>query len=351
MKIVLISFSTRGAIGDYLYLLAKELAKYEEIFLIVPDYFDKEIEVKGILKFRTGRNKLSTFLNLINPLAIFRLIKEIKKINPDLVHLLFGEGYPPMIFISLWLKFSKIPLVVTLHDPEIHPGNLIERINGILRIFTLKLASGIHIHSKIFEKRLEKSGVMKEKVFVIPHGSFAPLFLHYKKEEIEKRKNILFFGRIEKYKGLEYFIQAGLKIDGFKFIIAGLGKISENLLKIIRENPQKFELINRFLNYEEIAKLFQKSKICVLPYIQATQSSIPLISAYFNVPVVATKIGAFLEDIPLVNGVLVEPRNVDSLVKGILEALNKQAIYPSGREFKDLAVEFLKMYCKVSGKG
>jgi glycosyltransferase involved in cell wall biosynthesis len=350
MKIILISFSTRGAMGDYLYLLAKELVKHEEVFLIIPDYFDKKIEVKERVKFKTGRNKFITFLNLINPLGILRLIIEIKRINPDLVHLLFGEGYPPMIFISLWLKLVKIPSVVTLHDPEIHPGNLIERMNGILRIFTLRLASAIHIHSRVFEKRLEKLGVKREKIFIIPHGSFAPLFSLYKNKEIKKENNILFFGRLEKYKGLEYFIQAGLKIDGFKFIIAGPGKIPKNLLKTIEENPQKFELINKFLSYKEIAELFQKSKVCVLPYIQATQSSIPLISAYFNVPVVATKVGAFIEDVPLVNGVLVEPRNVDSLVKGIFEALNKKPIYPSEREFKNLIFEFLNMYYKVSGK-
>jgi glycosyltransferase involved in cell wall biosynthesis len=350
MKIVLISFSTRGAIGDYLYLLAGELIKHEEVFLIVPDYFDKKIEAKGIVKFKTGKNKFGTFLSFINPLENLRLIKEIKKINPDLVHLLFGEGYPQMIFISLWLKLVKIPLVVTIHDPEIHPGNLIERMNGILRIFTLRLAKAIHIHTKVFEERIVKLGVKKEKIFIIPHGSFAPLFSPYKSGEIKKENNILFFGRIEKYKGLEYFVEAGLRIDGFKFIIAGPGKIPENLLKVIQENPQKFGLINKFLSYKEIAELFQKSKVCVLPYIQATQSSIPLISAYFNVPVVATKVGAFVEDVPLVNGVLVEPGNVDSLVKGIFEALNKKPIYPSEREFKNLVFEFLKMYYKVSGK-
>jgi glycosyltransferase involved in cell wall biosynthesis len=350
MKIVLISFSTRGAIGDYLYLLAKELLKHEEIFLIVPDYFDKKIEAKGIVKFRAGKNKLSTFLGFINPLENLRLIKEIKKINPDLVHLFFGEGYPPMIFLSFWLKIAKIPLVVTLHDPEIHPGNLIERMNGILRIFTLRLAKAVHIHSKVFEEKLGRLGVKREKIFIIPHGSFVPLFSPYKKEEIKKENNILFFGRIEKYKGLEYFVEAGLRIDGFKFVIAGPGKIPENLLKVIKENHQKFELKNKFLSYKEIVELFQKSKVCVLPYIQATQSSIPLISAYFNVPVVATKVGAFIEDVPLINGVLVEPGKVDSLVKGIFEALNKTPIYPSEREIKNLVFEFLKMYYKVSGK-
>jgi hypothetical protein len=57
MKIILISFSTRSAIGDYLYLLVKELVKYKEVFLIVPDYFDKKIEVYNLFEsYKSIRN-------------------------------------------------------------------------------------------------------------------------------------------------------------------------------------------------------------------------------------------------------------------------------------------------------
>ena len=350
MRIVLISFSTRGAIGDYLYLLAKELTNYDETFLVVPDYFDKEIKVKEIIKFKTGKNKFISLLNFTNPFQIAKLIINIKRINPNLVHLIFGEGYPPAIFLSLFLRFYKIPLIITIHDPEIHPGNFIEAINGILRIITLKLANGIHIHSGVFLNKILNLGVERNKVFIIPHGSFVPLFAPYKREKIKKEKIILFFGRIEKYKGLEYFVQAGLKMEGFKFLIAGPGRIPKELLKLIKQHPEKFGLINKFLSYEEIAELFQKSIVCVLPYIQATQSSIPLIAAYFGVPVVATKVGAFVEEIPLVNGILVEPKNIDDLIRGIYEAFKKKPFYPQERDFRNLVIEFRKMYFKAVGK-
>lgn len=349
MKILLISFSTRGAIGDYVFLLAKELAKKINLFLMVPDYFNREsIENAKIIKIRTGKNKFLTFLNLINPINLLFILKKISEIRPDLIHLFFGEGYPPTFLILLYLKIKKIPLIITLHDPEVHPGNFIETINGFLRIIPLKLSSGIHIHSKVFVDEVKKMGVKENKIFIIPHGSFAPLFAKFKNLTIKKENMILFFGRLEKYKGLEYLVEAGLRLKGkFKVIIAGPGLISANLLKTIKQHPNIFILKNYYISEKEAAELFQKAKICVMPYVQATQSAIPLLSAFFGVPIVGTKKGAFVEDIPRVNGVLVEPKNVDDLIRGIHEALKKKPYYPQEIEFSFLVDDFLRMYEKT----
>ncbi len=348
MKLFLLSFLMRGAIGDYNYLLVKELVKYyKEIFLYIPDYFNRDLENIFLIKYRISRNKIISFFNLINPLFTLKLIKIINDIKPDLVHILSREGYPPTPFLSIYLKLQKIPFVITLHNPEPHPTNTIEKINAILGIISLKLANGIHIHSKIFVKKVKELGINENKIFVIPHGSFAPLFKDYIDKSIKKENQVLFFGRLEKYKGLEYLIEAGLKIEKFKIVIAGPGRLDKKLLRKIKKSEEKFVLINKYLSKKEITELFQKSKICVLPYIQATQSSIPLISAFFKVSVVATKVGAFIEDIPLVNGILVEPKDVESLIKGIQEALDKNPYYPKEREFESLAKYFIEMYEKV----
>jgi len=349
MKIVLISFSTRGAMGDFVYLLSKELAKNCELILLVPHYFHKDVDKAKIFRFRSGNNKFLTLLNFLNPFNIFEIIKVINKNKPQLVHLLFGEGYPLSIILGFYLKIRKIPFIITVHDPQIHPGNFIEKLNGIFRMITFKSALGIHIFSKVFINDLKTLGIKENKIFVIPHGSFAPLFEKFKKENIKRENAVLFFGRLEKYKGIEFFVEAGLRLKGkYKFIIAGPGKLNRNLLKIIQENKEIFELHNRFLTGEEIADLFQRAKVCVLPYIQATQSSIPLISAFFNVPIVATKTGAFIEDIPRVNGILVKPKNVDALIEGILKAENVKPVYSKELEFVYLVEDFLKMYKKFA---
>ncbi len=345
MKIILISFSTRGAIGDYLFLLTKELAKKTNITLIVPNYFNKNIENVEIVHFKTGRNKFLTFFQLVNPLNFLQIINTIKNSHPSVVHLFFGEGYPMAIFLSFYLKIIKTPLIITVHDPEIHPGNLIDKINGILRKITFKLSSGIHIHSKLFVDQIKKQVCKKNKIFIINHGSFASLFKEYKSLfSIKKEDAILFFGRIEEYKGLDILVSAGLKLNGeFKIIIAGPGNLNRKLKETIKESSF-FELHNRYLSEKEIAILFQRVRVCVLPYTQATQSSLPLISAFFNVPVVSSDIGGLSEDVLRINGVLVEPKNVDSLIQGIREAVKKNSVYPNELDFSFLAPSFLEMY-------
>lgn len=351
MKILLISFSTRGAMGDYLFLLAQELAKKEAIFLLVPSYFDRKIENTKTFKFKMGDSKLISLFCLLNPLTILKILRFIKKEKPDVIHLIFGEGYPPMLILAPYLKKKKIPLVLTIHDPEIHPGGTIDKINNFLRKFVVKSAAAIHIHTELFRQKIKKMGITDNKIFIIPHGSFAPIFEKYKNPNIKKENWILFFGRLEKYKGLEYFVEAGLKFkDDFKFIIAGPGELEEQLLNKIEQNSKRFILINKFLSNEEVANLFQQSKVCVLPYIQATQSSIPLISAYFDVPVVAAKVGNFVEEIPLINGVLVESQNPDSLVDGIYKAINLKPIYPKDREFSILSDKFIFLYQNLLNK-
>jgi len=347
MKIILISLSTRLAIGDYLYLLSQQLVKYEKIYLIVPDYFDKEVNAEKIVKINTSKNKFINFFKLINPFQIYKIFSEINFIKPDGVHIFFGEGYPLTLFLVFYLKIKRIPFIVTIHDPEAHIGNIIEKLNSFLRKTTLFLSSGIHLHSKIFIEEFKR---FKDKIFIIPHGSFAPLFSNYFNKNMKKQNNILFFGRLEKYKGLEYFVKAGLKFkniyNDFKFIIAGPGKINKKLFKIINENKNIFEFYNKYLSYEEIAYLFQKSKVLILPYTQVSQSSLPLIAAYFDVSVVASDLGGFKKDVSQINGVLFKPKDTEDLIQKIKIALNKKPFYPNELEYSNLVNLFLGMYDK-----
>ena len=106
----------------------------------------------------------------------------------------------------------------------------------------------------------------------------------------------------------------------------GPGACPPKLESCFREHPDLFELHNRYLDDEEVAALFQRAAVCVLPYRQATQSSVPLISAAFGVPVVATAVGAFLDDVPRVNGILVRPDDAAALAQGIQDALGRYPV-------------------------
>jgi hypothetical protein len=65
--------------------------------------------------------------------------------------LLTGDGYPWALLWVAWAQRQEVPFIVTVHDPERHPGhNVWETLNARLRRFVLGKAAGVHVHSPRF---------------------------------------------------------------------------------------------------------------------------------------------------------------------------------------------------------
>ena len=131
---------------------------------------------------------------------------------------------------------------------------------------------------------------------MIPHGSFADRFLRHAKPGVQREEDlVLFFGRLEAYKGIDILVKAILALEGRRrALIAGPGQVPRILRRAMREHPSWFEVHNRYVPDEEAALFFQRASVLVLPYLQATQSSLPLIGAAFGLAVVASAVGAFV---------------------------------------------------------
>ena len=139
----------------------------------------------------------------------------------------------------------------------------------------------------------------------------------YKCDKIIENKYILFFGRIDKYKGVDVLVNAYLKsslpANNIKLVIAGKGSLE------LKECTNKnIVIINRYIENHELASLIKFSLFVVLPYRTVTQSGV-LKSAYaFDKPVVATRIGDFAtEIIDGKEGILVNPSDEVDLSRGI----------------------------------
>lgn len=341
---MLIALSVRGAMGQYLEMLATELARRIELYLFVPRHYQPLQLTNGFISyFSTGNTKLGALLRLLDLAAALRLWEQIEAVKPHVVHIFNGEGYP---WTLLWTWKSQqcgLPLLVTVHDPEPHPGNTWEWFNAHLRLYVLQGATSIHVHSARFAQVVKNQGA--KDVQVIPHGSLAPRFLQYKKDNIRREPLALFFGRLEAYKGLDILVEAGILLKGkLRVAIAGPGDLPQRTLSKIRGNREIFELHNRFLDDPEVAQFLQRASVCLLPYRQASQSSIPLIAAAFGVPVVATAVGAFIEDVPRVGGKLVPPGDPEALAQAAIEAMGSVPVYPRELEFCYLVDRFIEWY-------
>lgn len=129
---------------------------------------------------------------------------------------------------------------------------------------------------------------------------------------------ILFFGRIEEYKGVDVLIDAFLKTKAFsegkKLIIAGRGSIKHD----IRELPPNIVLINQYIDNDVLANYIRHCRFVVLPYLSATQSGCAMSAFAFNKPILATSVG----DLPKIiidgkTGQVCPPNSTDALASAI----------------------------------
>ena len=142
-----------------------------------------------------------------------------------------------------------------------------------------------------------------------------------------KNHNVLFFGRISPYKGLEYLCKAMVKVKeqvpDATLTIAGGGKMYFDISSY--EKKEWVKIINRYVGMEELAGLLQNCSLTVCPYTDATQSGVIMTSYSLCKPVIATNVGGLGEMVEDgKTGLLVPPKNIDALANAIISLLNDE---------------------------
>jgi starch synthase len=368
MKIVLISLCGFPVNIYYSTLLGNSLAKRDSvntIKLFLPKYsaVDACTCSRGVsrAKFPFPRNLLKAMLKALDPFFYHHLLQEIESVNPDVVHIVFEFRFP---FFLVWALHRKYPIVSTVHEPKHYTGTLLRSallnpIQDYNSQLIMKLSDKITVHGQKHKEYLIAQGFPSHKVHVVPHGAFS-FFDQWERGEVETRKDsVLFFGKIvPRYKGIEYLIQAGKLIEqrfpSVNIVIAGEGDFTkyEGLVK----GDSHFTVDNRFIPEEEVAELFQKCSLVVLPYTIGSQSGIITLAGAFKKPVVATDIGHFREVIDDgKTGFIVPPRDAMALSEAITKLLTddelrrkmgENAYYMGRKKFSwdEIAQKYINVY-------
>ncbi|MDD5570399.1 MAG: glycosyltransferase family 4 protein [Bacteroidales bacterium] len=327
MKVLL--FST--GFYEYMIELANAMSEIADVVLMIPSNRIDNIHIKSI----SSKVKFEPF-NLVdyksirdNSKMIFDIVKKIKKHNPDIIHI---QHYGHRWFWLAYFFLLKYKIVNTIHDPMPHIGDMIVKRAFVSEFFGKIFNFKFIVHGEVLKKQLNLHKRIKvDKIFVIPHGHLG-LFKNWNKKVIKKeKKHIIFFGRIWEYKGLEYFIKAepvvSKKISDIKFIVAGKGEDFEKYEKII-SNKNSFIIKNYRISNEETDELFNQCSICVLPYIEASQSGVAAIALAYGLPVIATSVGSLPEVIENgVNGFIVKQKNEKEIAERIIELISNNNLY------------------------
>ncbi len=323
LKVVLLHF----CFEDYTIELANGLAQYVDLTLIQPekvtavcrDYLDPNIRVISFAKPRIRDPR--------NLLAMFKMMRIIKDLQPDVLHVQETNDF----WYDLTLFFNKMPpLVTTVHDVYKHPGDRDIRLGAeYTRRLAFYRSQQLIVHAQgLKELLVEDFQVPASRINILAHGELGSLFQRRTGGKILEREpyTLLFFGRIWPYKGLNYLLEAmpliAEKIPQVKLIIAGRGESLQQYLAN-GDDQSHLEIINDFIPLEDVARLFQRSALSVLPYMEASQSGVANLSYGMGVPVVASDIGGLGELVKSgEDGLLVPAGDVQALADAIIHLLS-----------------------------
>jgi len=268
-----------------------------------------------------------------NTYLSFKLAIELRKY--DLIH--FNGQHTT--FNLLYYFLYGIKKLFVIHDYKPHTGE-----GGTSYLFSCYYTNKFILRTKwpvIIQNKYDFELIKKElnlfenKLFYIPFGAFEN-YLHWFNPEIKQQKyDLLFFGRISLYKGIDYLLEAMIKIQSQRpatnLCIAGSGNLeTTNLKKLDLKNVTVF---NQYIDSRFLVELIQNSKIVVCPYTDATQSGVAMTAFAFNKPVIASAVGGFpdiIEDGK--NGYLVPPKDSAKLADAILRSFKDELVYDKMKE-------------------
>ncbi len=274
------------------------------------------------LNFRGSQNEGDKFATKLYKLMLYyaRLCRYVMRSKPAILHILWNNKieYFDRTLLMLYYKLLGKKIALTAHNVNQAKR---DRQDSQLNRLTLKIQYNLSDHffvhtKKMKDELLQDFGVAETAVTVIRHpinSAFqdSDLTSSDAKRQLgvkDNEKTILFLGRIKPYKGIEHlltaFRQLAKRDATYRLIIAGEPhKGSEDYLEEIRSivtrdfSEGRVVLKFQFIPDEKMELYLKAADVLVLPYKDIFQSGILFLAYNFGLPVVATDVGSFREEI------------------------------------------------------
>ena len=232
-----------------------------------------------------------------------------------------------------WLDGALLPrrpLVLTAHDllpREPRPG----QARAERRLFARMDA--LVVHSDYGRRRLvDGLGVPAEKVHVIAHGAFAALAAQPSETplpaglEAVREPVVLFFGLLRPYKGLETLLEAWRGVTGAELWVVGRPRMDIAPLQAAAGPGVRF--VPRFVADAELAALFRRADVVVLPYTETERldfSGVLATALAFGRATVVSNVGGLSEVAAHGGARLVAPGDAEALGASLAELVSDRA--------------------------
>lgn len=306
-NILLLATTSYAGMGPYVASIINSFDANDNVcFFLVEDkdrYYSKNIKNELLSKcqiIQLNMNKFKTLANLtIHPKSYYgdTLRDACERFDIKTIHCL-----TPFFDVSFIKWFHQKGIFMTtvhdLHQHEFKKSLLKEFREKVLfkRIHKCILESKCLVTNSISQFQEIKHKFPDKKSYHFPFPTLITDTIANGSQICEEIKGvkdyILFFGRIEEYKGLsiliDAYISSGVKE---KLVIAGKGEFAG------KKESSNIIYIDRYITDEEIRPLYMNAKYIVYPYISATQSGVLSVASYFGKPMILSNVSFFKESI------------------------------------------------------
>jgi starch synthase len=252
------------------------------------------------------------------------------KIDSDVVHTHTWYGH----FAGFLAKMLyNIPFIATSHTIEALRPWKEDSLGRGYHLSTWLEKTGIESADRIIavseamkEDILKHFNVTEKKIEVIYNGvdinkwQYIPITDQLKQKYQIEDNYVLFVGRPNMQKGMEYLVDAADEIKVQVVMAAAGGDSEEYEEKIMQKIKTRKNVlwIRKLLREDEYIQLYSSARAFVCPSIYEPFGIVNLEAMACKTPVVATAVGGIKEVvIPEVTGILIEPRNPHQIADSV----------------------------------
>ena len=251
------------------------------------------------------------------------------------------------LLLALAARLAGRRVVIELHELQ-DPGEAglaLARSYGKwgLKVL-LRLAHGCIVHSKADWQLFETGyGPIDVRVALVPHGPYdqytevgetddpdiAAAVSAVRSAPKDETVNLLFFGLIRPYKGLEDLLRvfnALPREEAERLWLTVVGETWENCTEpahLIATSPHRDRItfVNEYVPDEVVSAAFAHADVVVLPYRRSSSSGILHVAMSLGLPIVVTSVGGLPEAASGYAGaVFVQPEDPGLLKDGLMKA-------------------------------
>jgi D-inositol-3-phosphate glycosyltransferase len=239
--------------------------------------------------------------------------------KPRIFHILWNNKFQlfDRTLLTIFYRLLGKKIVLTVHNVNAAKRDSKDTfLNRLTLRIQYRLAHHIFVHTQKMKLELSNEfDVPGARVTVIPFGiNNAVANTSLSRSEARQRlgipadkKTILFFGRITRYKGLEYLINAFQQLvprDEYRLIVGGRPENDcQSYWSAIQESTQEDVRSGRILLRaehipdDETEIYFKAADVFVLPYRQIYQSGVLFLGYSFGLPTIAADVGDLKDEI------------------------------------------------------